>query len=63
MPVTPSGLLEEFRASPLEFLQHFGMTGVHAASAWLLAAPLLGLALYLVLLPVLKLLAGRLRRE
>lgn len=59
MPFNPSSLLAEFQSAPWAFLQHFGLTALHAATAWLVAAPLLGLALYFVLLPPLRLLARR----
>jgi uncharacterized protein (DUF2062 family) len=49
MPVSPTRIVEEFHAGPWQFLQHFGLTALHAATAWLLAAPLLGFALYFAL--------------
>jgi uncharacterized protein (DUF2062 family) len=49
MPIAPSLLIEEFSKGPWKFLRHFGLTGLHAASAWLLAAPLFGFAVYFAL--------------
>lgn len=60
MPVNPALLVGEFSAGPWRFLEHFGLTGLHAASAWLLAAPLLGAALYLAFRPPLHALSRRL---
>jgi uncharacterized protein (DUF2062 family) len=54
MPISPKLLAEEFNAGPWQFLQQFGLTGLHAATAWLLAAPFLGFTLYLALVPPLR---------
>jgi len=59
MPIFPTQIVEEFYAGPWQFLQHFGLTALHAVTAWLLAAPLLGVALYLVLRPPLRVLGRR----
>ena len=59
MPISPKLLAEEFNAGPWQFLQHFGMTGLHAATAWLLAAVPLGFALYFIFQPPLRVLARR----
>lgn len=59
MPVSPTLLAEQFKAGPWQFLQHFAMTGLHAATAWLLAAAPLGFALYFVLHPPLRALSQR----
>jgi uncharacterized protein (DUF2062 family) len=48
-----SDLLQQFRASPLRFLQQFGMTGARGILAWLLLAPALASLLYLAILPAL----------
>ena len=60
MPVAPAELISEFAARPGQFLGRFGRTGLHAASAWLLAAPMLGAALYFALRPPLRALGRRL---
>jgi uncharacterized protein (DUF2062 family) len=52
-----SGLVQQFRAAPLQFLQQFGMTGVRAVLAWLLIAPLIAVVVYLAFLPPLRRLA------
>ncbi len=55
-----AGLLQQFRAAPLQFLQQFGMTGLRAILAWLLIAPAVAAVVYVALLPPLRRL-GRLR--
>lgn len=60
-PINPAVLVEEFSAGPWLFLQRFGVTGLHAGSAWLLAAPLLTVAFYFVFDPPLRALGRRLR--
>ncbi|MBK9989617.1 MAG: DUF2062 domain-containing protein [Verrucomicrobia bacterium] len=59
MPISPKLLAEEFNAGPWQFLQQFGITGLHAATAWLLAAAPLGFALYFMLQPPLRALGRR----
>ena len=55
-PVTlsVSTLVTAFREDPGAFLVHFGLTGVHAATAWLLTSPFLIAALYYSLRPALR---------
>jgi len=56
-----SAMLAAFKASPLRFLQQFGMMGLRAALAWALIAPPLAALLYLLTLPPLRrMAAGRL---
>jgi len=52
-----SGLVQQFRASPLRFLQLFGMTGLRAVLAWLLIAPVIAALVYFALRPALRHLA------
>jgi uncharacterized protein (DUF2062 family) len=52
-----TGLVQQFRASPLQFLQQFGMTGLRGVLAWLLIAPLIAAVVYVALLPPLRRLA------
>jgi uncharacterized protein (DUF2062 family) len=52
-----SGLVQQFRASPLRFLQLFGMTGLRAVLAWLLIAPAIAALVYVALRPPLRRLA------
>jgi uncharacterized protein (DUF2062 family) len=59
MPISPTQIVVEFSNGPRQFLQHFGLTALHAVTAWLLAAPLLGAALYLALQPPLRVLGRR----
>lgn len=62
-PLNPTLLAKAFAALPAGFLERFGWTGLHAATAWLLAAPLLGGALFLALRPLLRALGGQLARR
>lgn len=52
VPLNPSQIVAEFSAGPWEFLTRFGRTGVHAASAWLFAAPFLAALVYAIALPL-----------
>jgi uncharacterized protein (DUF2062 family) len=52
-----AGLIQQFRAAPLHFLQEFGMTALRGVLAWTLMAPFAALAIYFLLLPVLRRLA------
>ena len=52
-----AGLIQQFRAAPLHFLQEFGMTALRGVLAWTLMAPVAALAIYFLLLPVLRRLA------
>jgi uncharacterized protein (DUF2062 family) len=61
MPVNPALLVGEFSAGPWRFLERFGLTGLHAASAWLLGAPVLASAFFFALYPPLRALGRRLR--
>jgi len=62
VPFSITGLVQQFRASPLQFLQLFGVTALRAVLAWLLIAPLIAALVYVVVLPPLRHLA-RLRAE
>ncbi len=61
VPVNPSLIVREFSAGPRQFLVRFGATGLHAATAWMIAAVPLGVVLYFVLRRVLGALGRRLR--
>lgn len=63
MPLNPVLLAEQFAAAPLRFFERFGWTGLHAGTAWLLAAPLLGAVFYFALRPLLRTLGRRLPRR
>ncbi len=54
MPLSVSTLIHSFRENPGAFLQRFGWTGVHAATAWLISAPLIVGGLYYFLRPVMR---------
>ena len=54
MPLSVPSLIHAFRADPVAFLQRFGWTGVHAATAWLLSVPLIIAGLYYPLRPVMR---------
>lgn len=62
MQFSISGLMQQFRASPLQFLRLFGMTGLRGVLAWLLIAPPIAALVYFALRPPLRRLA-RLRDE
>lgn len=63
MPIAPSQIVEEFQAGPWQFLHRFGLTGLHAATAWFLTAPVLGFVLYLAINPALRALDRRFTRQ
>jgi uncharacterized protein (DUF2062 family) len=58
-----TGLLEQFRAAPLHFLQQFGMTALRGVLAWCLLAPLAAALLYFSLLPLLRRLVALRNRD
>ncbi len=60
MPINPATLTKEFAAGPWDFLRRFGETGLHAATAWLLVAPFLGLLLFFAAHQPLRVLARHL---
>lgn len=47
-------LKDELTKSPAEFMQRFGLAGLHAVTAWILIAPFVIPALYFSFLPALK---------
>ena len=57
VPLSLPTLVAAFRADPWAFLERFGLTGVHAATAWLLSVPVIVAAVYYPLRPVLRRLA------
>lgn len=59
MPLSVSTLVRAFRDDPGGFLQRFGWTGIHAATAWLLSVPLIVGGLYYGLRPVVRRFARR----
>jgi uncharacterized protein (DUF2062 family) len=54
VPLSISTLVSAFRDDPWSFLERFGLTGVHAATAWLLTSPLLVAAIYFPVRPLLR---------
>lgn len=54
MPLSVPTLVSSFRADPWAFLSRFGLTGVHAATAWLLSVPLIVATLYFSLRPAFR---------
>ena len=60
MPFSIERLLVAFRADPIAFFERFGWTGLHGILGWLTLAPLVGGALYLGLVPVVRYAARRL---
>lgn len=59
MPFSVERLLVSFREDPLGFLARFGWTGLHGILGWLTVAPLVGGALYVGLVPLLRYTARR----
>ncbi len=59
VPLSLPTLVSAFRADPWAFLERFGLTGVHAATAWLLSVPVIIAALYYPLRPALRRFARR----
>ncbi len=55
---TIGGMLQQFKAAPLQFLREFGMTALRGVIAWCLLAPIAAAALYFSLLPLLRRLAA-----
>ena len=54
VPFSITGLVQQFRASPWQFLQQFGSTGLRAVLAWLLIAPVIAALVYVALRPALR---------
>ena len=54
MPLSIPQLMRDFRADPWAFLERFGWTGVHAATAWLISVPLIVALVYYPLRPVMR---------
>ncbi len=63
VPISVSLLTKAFRQDPRAFLRTFGATGVHAATAWIITAPVLIAATYFPARLVLRQLARRTRRQ
>lgn len=59
VPLSIPTLATAFRDDPWAFLERFGWTGVHAATAWILSVPVIVAALYYPLRPVMRRLAKR----
>ncbi len=50
-------------SDPLGTLQRFGMTGLHGILGWIVVVPLVVLAVYRLLLPILRAVQSRVRRS
>jgi len=60
IPLSISVLLESIRdQGPSEFLQRFGLAGVHAFTAWLISLPLIVFSLQFALRPILRRVAAQ----
>ncbi len=59
MPFSPARVAAEWQAGPAAFLERFGATALHGILGWLVVVPMVMGAVYLVLLPLLKVLTGR----
>lgn len=53
-------LKDQFLASPVHFMEKFGLAGAHGIAAWILIAPVASLAIYSLTHPILKSAAGSL---
>jgi uncharacterized protein (DUF2062 family) len=54
MPLSVERLVASFRQDPAAFLARFGRTGLHGMLGWLVVAPVVGILLYLSLVPLLR---------
>ena len=54
-------LIDRFRAGPLQFVVDYGMVALYGIVVWCLIAPVMALALYHMLRPVLNRLSGQVR--
>jgi uncharacterized protein (DUF2062 family) len=52
MPISVKEIVHSFKANPWAFLQRFGWTGIHAATAWALSVPFLVAGIYYGLRPL-----------
>jgi len=59
MPISVRELTGAFTADPGAFMVRFGLTGVHAATAWALSVPLIVAAVYFPLRGVMRRVAAR----
>jgi hypothetical protein len=59
MPISVSLIVQSFRANPAGFLQRFGWTGIHAATAWALSVPLIIAVIYYPLRGMMRKFAAR----
>lgn len=59
VPLSIPTLATAFRDDPWAFLERFGWTGVHAATAWIISVPVIIAALYYPLRPVMRRFAKR----
>ena len=59
MPLSVGLIVKSFKDDTWGFLQRFGWTGVHAATAWALSVPLIVAGMYFGLRPVLRRMAAR----
>lgn len=59
IPFSVEQLVTAFREGPLAFLARFGRTGLHGILGWFMVAPLVGGALYVGLVPLLRFAAKR----
>ncbi|MEO6874532.1 MAG: DUF2062 domain-containing protein [Opitutaceae bacterium] len=54
VPFSVPALLHAFKENPGAFLERFGWTGIHAATAWLISVPLIVGGLYFSLRPLVR---------
>ena len=61
IPLSPLELLRRFEEDPLASIRSFGISGVHAVLGWTAVAPFLAVALYALVVPVLRRAAEQMR--
>ncbi len=59
MPISVPVIVQLFRTDPGAFLQRFGWTGIHAATAWALSVPIIIAGIYYPLRIVMRRFAAR----
>lgn len=62
LKLSPMEIVKVVTTSPLEAISTLWTSTIHAVAAWAVAGPFLGLALYFLLLPVLRITSARLAR-
>jgi uncharacterized protein (DUF2062 family) len=59
IPISVGQLVQQFKESPGQFFVRFGLTGVHAATAWAISVPVILAGLYFPLRGIMRKVAAR----